>query len=154
MNDCNSHKTELAARLPAGYLFTSSHFWFIPAAAPGRWRVGITEFALRMLGELVVVEFEKQPGSPVAQGDVLGLIEGFKAISDLYCLGSGAFEGGNPALKKSLDQLDKDPYGAGWLYEFTGEPDPQRLDATGYRELLGVAIDRIRAARCPEDQSS
>lgn len=150
VNDCYAQRTRFAARLPAGHEFTSSHFWLVPGDVPGRWRVGMSEFALRMLGDLVVVEFDKKPGDPVAQGEVVGLIEGFKAISDLYCIGSGTFEGPNPQLSKSLESLDSDPYGAGWLYEFSGQPGPNRLDARGYADLLGLTINRIHDGQCKE----
>lgn len=106
---------------------------------------------MRMLGELVVVEFEKKPGAPVEKGEVLGFIEGLKALSDLFCVGEGTFEGSNPAFSKGLEVLANDPYGEGWLYEFCGEVDPARLDATGYRELLGVTVRRMQAAECPEE---
>lgn len=150
VNDCHAQRTRFAARLPAGHVFTSSHFWFVPGAVPGRWRVGVSEFALRMLGDLVVVEFDKKPGDLVALGEAVGLIEGFKAISDLYCIGSGTFHAPNPILSKSLEALDSDPYGAGWLYEFTGEPGPAQLDAAAYAELLGVTINRIHDGQCAE----
>ncbi|MBZ4217888.1 glycine cleavage system protein H, partial [Klebsiella aerogenes] len=76
----------------------------------GRWRVGFTKFALRMLGELVDVQFEKPPGAPVQTGEILGSIEGFKALSDLYCVGKGTFVGGNPALRDDLECLARRPY--------------------------------------------
>ena len=57
-----------------------------------------------------------QPGAPVKSGDIIGSIEGFKAISDLYCAADGRFLGGNPALRESAALVAEDPYGAGWLF--------------------------------------
>jgi glycine cleavage system H protein len=150
VNDCNAQRTRFAARLPAGHLFTSSHFWLVPGARSGVWRVGMTEFALRMLGELVAVDFDCKPGEAVTVGKPLGVIEGFKAISDLYCVGTGVFEGGNPAFVKSLSALESDPYEGGWLYEFSGEPGPNRLDAAGYAALLGITMNRLLKGQCEE----
>jgi len=110
----------------------------------------MTEFALRMLGELVVVEFEVKPGAPVTKGDTIGLIEGFKALSDLYCIGSGTFEGGNPTFSKGLESLSNDPYDEGWLYEFSGEPEKNSLDASAYADLLGVTLTQIQSRQCSE----
>jgi glycine cleavage system H protein len=153
VNDCFNQRAKFAARLPAGYLYTPSHFWLVAGGAPDRWRVGLTEFAVRMLGELVVVEFEKRPGTAVELGEVVGLVEGLKALSDLCCVGAGVFEGGNPALLKGLECVVGDPYGEGWLYEFSGEPDARRLDAKAYQELLGVTVSRLQAERCPDNQA-
>lgn len=113
----------------------------------------MTEFALRMLGELVMVEFEAKPGSAVARGDTIGLVEGFKALSDLYCVGSGTFEGGNPAFAKGLESLANDPYGAGWLYEFCGEPEKNSLDVSAYAGLLEVTLAQIKNRQCSEGTS-
>lgn len=99
-----------------------------------------------MLGDLVAVEFECPAKTAVEKGGVLGLIEGLKAVSDLYCIGSGVFEGGNPAFASDLSLLEKDPYGEGWLYEWSGEPEPGWLDAKAYRELVGVATQRLPCA--------
>ena len=78
------------------------------------------------------------------------LSKGSKRLSDLYSVGSGTFEIANPSFQKSAAILADDPYGEGWLYEFTGEPDTRRLDATAYKELLGVTINRLHAERCPD----
>lgn len=105
--------------------------------------MGLTKFALRMLGELVDVQMESRPGNPLRPGDVVGTVEGFKAISDIYCVGTGLFVSGNPALATSLDELMAQPYEAGWLYEFDGEPDAQAVDVHGYGSLLDATIDRM-----------
>ena len=46
-------------------------------------------------------------------------------------------------LTTSLGELIEKPYDAGWLYEFTGEPDDRALDVDGYRALLDATIDRM-----------
>lgn len=139
-------RATFVTHLPKSHLYTHSHSWLARAgedAAGPRWRVGYTKFALRMLGELVDVQFERPPGSAVQPGDILGTVEGFKAISDIYCVGTGRFVGGNPGLATSLGELIEKPYDAGWLYEFTGEPDARALDVDGYRALLDATIDRM-----------
>ena len=140
-------RATFATQLPVEYLYTSSHSWLARAdqraTADGVWRVGYTKFALRMLGDLVDVQFEAQHGAEVQTGDIVGTIEGFKAISDIYCVGTGRFAGANPALNRSLTQVVENPYEIGWLYEFCGSSDPRAVDVDGYRELLDATIDRI-----------
>ena len=109
----------------------------------GRWRVGFTKFATRMLGEIVEVRFEKKPGDALASGDIVGSIEGFKAISDLYCCADGEFAAANPALTTNIDSVGDDPYGAGWLYEVLGEPDAKCITMEAYRGMLDATIDKI-----------
>src|ERR1041385_711615 len=87
-------RATFVTHLPAEHLYTRSHNW-LGEFSKNIWRVGYTKFALRMLGELVDIKFEKPPGSAVNIGEIIGTIEGFKANSDIYCVVKGAFETGN-----------------------------------------------------------
>jgi glycine cleavage system H protein len=143
-------RATFVTHLPVTHLYSPSHCW-LSQESNGRWRVGFTKFALRMLGELVDVQFDTAVGGRVQPGMVLGAIEGFKALSDIYCVGEGTFEGGNPSLKDGLEGLARDPYVSGWLYEFSGTPDGRCLKLDGYRDLLDVTIDRILEKQKAED---
>jgi glycine cleavage system H protein len=96
-----------------------------------------------MLGEIVDHQWEKAAGDPVNSGEILGSVEGFKAISDLYCVAIGTFVEGNPILREDAGLINKDPYGKGWLYIIEGEPDSKCVDLNGYKALLDATIDRI-----------
>jgi glycine cleavage system H protein len=135
-------RATFVTHLPTDCLYSPSHFW-LRQTEPGLWRVGFTKFATRMLGEIVEVQWEKAPGAPVAGGDIIGSIEGFKAISDIYCVATGNFESGNAALSQDIELVSRDPYDAGWLYEVSGQPDAKCTDLTAYRALLDSTIDRI-----------
>jgi glycine cleavage system H protein len=135
-------RSNFVTHLPTDCFYSPSHFW-LREVAPGRWRVGFTKFATRMLGEIVEVQWEKADGAPVASGEIIGSIEGFKAISDIYCAAHGTFAGGNPALRESIDAVGEDPYGTGWLYAVDGIPDAKCVDLNAYRALLDTTIDHI-----------
>jgi glycine cleavage system H protein len=135
--------------LPAGNLYTPSHAW-LSEYETGCWRVGLTKFATRMLGEMVDHGFAATPGATVGEGEIIGWVEGFKAISDLYCMVPGQFLGGNPALLETISLVSREPYGAGWLYTVRGQPAGRCLDVHGYCELLDKTIDRLLAERKPE----
>jgi glycine cleavage system H protein len=96
-----------------------------------------------MLGEMVDHGFEKEPGNEVSVGDIVGWVEGFKAISDLYCVVSGKFSGNNAALRENVKLISKDPYGDGWLYSVEGVPDPNCVKVETYRDILDKTIDRM-----------
>ena len=108
-----------------------------------------------MLGDLVEYSFDRQAGDGVEVGQNIGWIEGFKAVSDIFCAVTGEFVRPNPALERDTTLVDNDPYDAGWLYEVRGEPEPDRLDVNGYVNLLDATIDRMLSqtneggAACP-----
>jgi glycine cleavage system H protein len=138
-------RSRFSTRLPKGRLYVPSHFW-LAEESPGSqvWRVGFTKFATRMLGDLVEFGFETKPGDPVTVGQTIGWVEGFKAITDLYCVLNGEFLGSNPALSQDITLTDTDPYGAGWLYQVRGTPEPNSVDVVGYTEILDLTIDKMQ----------
>ncbi len=107
------------------------------------WRVGLTKFATRMLGDAVDFGLEPHSGDVVGSGQVIGFLEGFKAISDVYCIVDGKFSRVNGALAENVELITKAPYTEGWLYEVVGRIDNRCMDVHGYRELLDQTIDRI-----------
>jgi glycine cleavage system H protein len=135
-------RARFVTRLPVGRLYSPSHFWIAEHQA-GIWRIGFTRFALRMLGEIVEHEFQVETGAPVESGQIIGWIEGFKAISDIYSVAEGKFAGGNPALTERIELLGKEPYDAGWLYAIEGKPDSRCTDVHGYVGLLNATIDKM-----------
>jgi glycine cleavage system H protein len=135
-------RSNFVTHLPVDCLYSPSHFW-LARVGGDRWRIGFTKFATRMLGEIVEVQWEKTEGAAVAGGEIIGSIEGFKAISDIYCVADGRFTGSNPALREQIELVGEDPYGGGWLYLIDGQPDAKCIDLAGYRALLDATIDRI-----------
>jgi glycine cleavage system H protein len=142
-------RARFVAKLPADRLYTPWHFWIAPAGE-GLWRVGFTDFALRMLGELVEHGFSLKDGDAVKLGQTVGWVEGFKALTDLYSVVEGEFAGGNPAIEKDITLIDSDPYGQGWLYAVRGRPDPKAVDAQAYTGMLDATIDRMKETWEPE----
>ena len=135
-------RSRFAARLPLDRQYAPSHF-SLKEHEPGLWRVGLTKFALRMLGDIVEADFEIKAGTEVKPGTIVGWVEAFKAVTDLYCVASGTFEGGNPAIKSDPSVIDTDPHEDGWLYAVRGEPDAEVVDAEGYSGILDAQIDKM-----------
>ena len=135
-------RSRFTTRLPKGRLFAPAHYWLEPLS-PGRWRVGFTKFATRMLGEMVEHGFRAQPGDAVTVGETIGWVEGFKAVADVYCVGEGSFAASNAALEKDVTLIDTDPYDTGWLYLLDGQPHLSCLDLPGYTALLDATIDKL-----------
>src|SRR5215212_7185889 len=137
-------RSRFSSRLPADRRYTPSHFWLLEVEA-GLWRVGFTKFATRMLGDFVEHSFQVKVGEAVAVGQTIGWVEGFKALTDLFCVADGEFAGGNPALEQDVTLADSDPYGKGWLYAVRGTPDPQSTDVHGYAAMLDLTIDKMQS---------
>ena len=143
-------RSNFATHLPADALYSPSHYW-LTREPDNSWRIGFSKFAVRMLGDLVDQAFDIPAGAAIKPGQILGWIEGFKAISDIYGVIDGVFQGGNPGLKGKLELLNAAPYGAGWLYRATGEPDRNCMPAQEYANLLNTTIDRLLAQQKDPD---
>jgi glycine cleavage system H protein len=113
------------ATYPADLRYTREHEW---ARAEGtRARVGITHYAQDQLGDVVFVELPKV-GARVRQMQSFGVVESVKAVSDLFAPLSGEVVEVNQALVEHPEQVNQDPYGAGWMLVITMS-DAKELDA-------------------------
>ena len=124
--------------LPEQLRYTAEHEW-LREEQDGTVTIGISDHAQAELGDIVYVELPAA-GAEITRGDSFGVIESVKAASDLYAPVSGTVTGVNAELESAPQQVNEDPYGAGWLIKL----QPSRLaderagllDAAGYRQLL------------------
>ena len=100
--------------------------------------MGITDYAQDALGDVVFVSLPTV-GSRVAAGDVLGEVESTKSVSEIYAPVAGEVVAVNDALADAPEELNSDPYGAGWICDIEVS-DPGALggllDASGYSQLI------------------
>ena len=102
------------SRFPADLRYTDSHEW---ARQDGDVvTVGISWFAQDSLGDVVHVEMPKR-GRKVAKGESIAEIESVKAVSEIYSPVSGTVVEINTELDGNEEQVNKAPYGAGWLFK-------------------------------------
>lgn len=139
-------RSRFSTRLPHRLRYTAAHYW-MGEEAPGVWQIGLTKFATRMLGDLVECEFSAPVGGVIEPGQVVGWIEGLKAVSDVYCVMAGEFLGQNPQLAIDISLADNDMYGRGWLYRVGGMPVADSLDVYGYIAVLDATIDKMINSR-------
>ena len=100
-------------------------------------RVGITDYAQDALGDVVFVELP-EIGANVDVGGPLGEVESTKSVSEIYSPVAGRIVAVNQAAADSPEQLNADPYGAGWLVEIEVSDASlveALLDADAYRGL-------------------
>ena len=99
---------------PEDLKYAKSHEWARQDTASGIVTVGITDFAVEQLGDIVYLELPKV-GAKVAQAKPFGVIESVKAAVDLYAPVSGEVVEVNAALPKKFDWLTGEPYAKGWM---------------------------------------
>jgi glycine cleavage system H protein len=139
-------RSRFTTHLPADRRYSPAHYWLLEEE-PGLWRVGLTKFATRMLGDIVEFDFSVAPGAEIGVGDEIGSIEGLKAVTSIFSAGTGRFHGESDLLRKDVTLAESDPYGSGWLYRLQGEPAPDAVDVQGYVAVLDATIDRMLASR-------
>ena len=88
--------------------------------------IGITEFAIDQLGDVVFLELPEL-GDNVEAGEKFGTIESVKAVEDLKSPVDGEVLERNDQLLDSPEQIGDDPYGDGWLIRIKAD-DLDSLD--------------------------
>lgn len=88
--------------------------------------VGITAHAAEQLGDVVFVELP-EPGTKVAEGDEVSVIESVKAASDILAPVDGEIVEVNQAIVDDPALVNRDPLGEGWFFKLQIE-DPSVLD--------------------------
>ena len=72
--------------------------------------------------------------------EVFGTVEAVKTVSDLFLPVSGEIIELNEALEDAPEQVNEDPYGAGWMVKVKCSDVSEiesLLDATAYKALIG-----------------
>jgi len=139
-------RSRFTTHLPRDRRYSPAHYWLFEES-PGVWRVGLTKFATRMLGDIVEFEMSVTGGANVNVGDAIGSIEGLKAVTSVFAAGSGLFLGEGAGLRRDVTVAESDPYGEGWLYRLQGAPASDAVDVDGYVAILDATIDKMLANR-------
>jgi glycine cleavage system H protein len=124
------------SKVLADLLYTKEHEW---TRISGKEAVvGITDYAQHELGDIVFVDLP-QVGKVVKQGDSFGEIEAVKTVASLFAPLSGKIVEVNSALAEAADDINKDPYGNGWIIkmEFSNDSEVKELlDADAYKGII------------------
>jgi glycine cleavage system H protein len=113
--------------IPEGLYYTKDHEWL---RVEGEELVlGITHHAQEALGDLTYVEVPKV-GKTCKAHDPLAVVESHKAASDVYAPVAATVASVNPTLANEPEQINRDPYGQGWICRF------KDWDRAGLKSLL------------------
>ncbi len=94
-------------------LYTREHEW-AKIEPNGLVRIGITDYAQKMLHEIVYVSLP-EVGAKAEHMKPLGTVESVKVASDVYAPVSGEVVEVNKKLEDAPELVNQDPYGEGWI---------------------------------------
>ena len=127
------------AGVPAELLYSKEHEWV--ALEGDVATVGITDYAQSSLGDIVYVELPRV-GVTLTQFANIGVIESVKAVSDIFTPVGGEVIGINDAIDTDPSLVNREPYGAGWLFKVkladVGQRD-ELMTAAQYERLISEA---------------
>ena len=122
--------------VPEGLRYTKDHEWVKVEGDIAQ--IGITDHAQEELTDIVFVELPKK-GKKVKKGDVLGVVESVKTVSDIYSPVSGEVVDVNLPLDDAPGMINQEPYGKGWFAKVKMS-DPaeagQLMDASAYKKAI------------------
>jgi len=120
--------------LPTDRKYTKDHEWVLIDGDTAT--IGLTDYAQRMLGDIVFVELPA-PGDDIAAGGRLAVVESVKAASDVLSLPAGEVQEVNERLEDAPELLNEDPYGA-WIAKLQVREmdDSALLDERAYAALV------------------
>lgn len=128
------------SKIPENLKYTKTHEWAEPLG-DGTIKIGITDHAQDLLGDMVFVEIP-EVGRKVAAGQECAVVESVKAASDVYSPVSGEVVAVNEALSTAPELINQDPYGEGWIFRIKpnqADSLSSLLDANAYKDAAADA---------------
>jgi glycine cleavage system H protein len=123
---------------PEELKYTKDHEWV--KVEGDTVTIGITDFAQKELGDIVYVEVDTLDET-LDQEEVFGTVEAVKTVSDLFLPVAGEIVEFNESLEDEPENVNTDPYGAGWMVKVKVS-DVSQLDdllsVAAYKELIGA----------------
>ena len=102
----------MSYQFPDNFNYADTHEYVLEEN--GLLRIGVSEFAIDQLGDIVFVELVDQ-GSTLEKGETFGTIESVKAVEEVYLPFSGQIVSVNKSVIDNPELLQNDPIGEGWL---------------------------------------
>ena len=122
--------------VPENVSYSDSHEWIQVESDIAT--IGITDFAQSEVGDIVFVELP-EVGEYAKRGETFGTVEAVKTVEDLIAPLSGEVLEANETLEEDAEQINKDPYGAGWMIKIRIEDEEQLeelLSPSEYSDII------------------
>lgn len=112
---------------PEDCKYTETHEWVKYNEKKKEAVIGITDYAVKQLSDLVHIELPKV-GESLEQGAPFGEVESVKTVADLVAPASGKVLETNKEVVNDLDLLKDEPFEDGWLIKIKVS-DPSEIEA-------------------------
>ena len=99
-------------KFPDDFLYADTHEYV--KRENGLIKLGISEFAVDQLGDIVFVEL-REKGSTLEKGETFGTIESVKAVEEVYLPFDAEIIERNDDVIDNPEILQNDPIDQGWL---------------------------------------
>lgn len=121
----------------ARLFYTEEHEW-VEVLNETTVRIGITEFAVDQLGDIVYVELP-EVDDQLKLEDEFATVESVKSTSGIYAPLDGKVTQVNNLLEDEPETMNEDPLGEGWLVEIeskTAVDTSALLDLAAYEAFI------------------
>ncbi|TWU37264.1 glycine cleavage system protein H [Novipirellula artificiosorum] len=136
--DCETFSFAMGEHLavfPLDCHYATNHMWAMQRDA-GRWRFGLTAYAVRLLQDVYFLDWVIEPPAAVKPHMSIGSIESKKAESGLYSPIAGELAAINDDVLMDPSLINAEPYGQGWLIEIESTSTDSLLNPTAYQQHL------------------
>lgn len=99
--------------------YTKDHEW-VQVLDETTIRVGITDYAVEQLGDIVYVEVPELDEAYEVE-EAFANIESVKSTSEIYAPLAGTVTAVNETLEDEPENVNEDPYELGWICELTND---------------------------------
>ncbi|WP_368646085.1 glycine cleavage system protein GcvH [Alkalibacterium putridalgicola] len=121
----------------AKLFYTKEHEW-VELVNDDYVRIGITEYAVEQLGDIVFVELP-EVGTDLSVEDEFATVESVKSTSEIYAPVDGSVAKVNSSLEDEPEKMNESPYEEGWLIELQSKntvDTSDLLDEKAYQDYL------------------
>ncbi len=119
--------------IPEGLYYDENHFWV--KANGSEIVLGMDDFAQKMAGEIVFVQLPEE-GKKVQKGKKLAKVESGKWLGKVNSPVDGELVAVNEELESNPGLINKDCYGAGWMYKIKAKDLAQLGDLIHGKEAI------------------
>ncbi len=131
--------------------YTKDHEWAY--IRNGKAQIGITDYAQKMLGDIVYVDLPEKD-QDIEAGETLANVESVKNVAPVYSPVTGTVIEVNEDLSDDPSLVNEDPYDAGWI-AVVEMNDPTEIEdlmpAEDYAQLLSEIIKEEQGEESSEE---
>ena len=121
-----------------GMLCSKTHEYLLEQDG-GKYTIGLTDYAVEQLGDIVFIELP-EVGSSFVKGETFATVESVKAASEIYMPIGGTITEINESIIETPELVNEDPLGNAWLVKIESSADDVEfkdlMDYEDYKEEL------------------